>query len=184
MSIPCGYSLCRVPTIPSHLRYFRKARGLNQEDVERELGFSQSTVSKWESEKETALPDLSDASRLAALYGISVNDFVTGPSTLTHPVTAGTKNDAYPARLYPEGGPSASGSVANRRQKFGRGSAEDALGAVGRINDLAIELSTLAAELRERLARESGPAHRPTSNRSSNGERVDRQAARRRQRRQ
>src|SRR5690349_6085246 len=74
-------------TIPENLRLFRVRKGLRQEDVAESMDIAQSTVSKWE--RGEAAPDLVESSRLAKLYGVTVNNFVSGPDAPqgTTPVT-------------------------------------------------------------------------------------------------
>ncbi len=52
----------------------RKKKGLSQEEVAEKLGVSRQTISKWELDE--TLPDIRQTKRLAALYGLSLDDLV------------------------------------------------------------------------------------------------------------
>lgn len=57
--------------IGNSLYQARKRKGLSQEAVAGRLGVSRQTVSKWETGE--TLPDIRQAKRLAALYGLSLD---------------------------------------------------------------------------------------------------------------
>lgn len=50
----------------------RKSKGLSQEDLASELGVSRQTISNWESEQTS--PDLKQSTKLAQLFGISIDE--------------------------------------------------------------------------------------------------------------
>jgi DNA-binding XRE family transcriptional regulator len=56
----------------SNIKYLRKLKKLNQEDLGVKLGVSNTTISNWE--KEVATPDLNTALLISNFFGISVND--------------------------------------------------------------------------------------------------------------
>lgn len=61
-------------SLGNHLFHARKKKGLSQEAVAEKLGISRQTVSKWETDE--TLPDICQAKRLAALYGLSLDELV------------------------------------------------------------------------------------------------------------
>lgn len=58
----------------NHLFHARKKKGLSQEEVAEKLGISRQTVSKWETDE--TIPDICQSKRLAALYGLSLDELV------------------------------------------------------------------------------------------------------------
>lgn len=52
----------------------RKNKGLTQEAVAEKLGVSRQTVSKWETGE--TLPDIRQSKRLAALYGVTLDELI------------------------------------------------------------------------------------------------------------
>ena len=56
------------------LFHARKRKGFSQEEVAEKLGVSRQTISKWE-QNET-LPDIYQSKKLAALYGLSLDELV------------------------------------------------------------------------------------------------------------
>lgn len=58
----------------NHLFHARKKKGLSQEEVAEKLGISRQTVSKWETDE--TLPDICQSKRLAAIYGVSLDELV------------------------------------------------------------------------------------------------------------
>lgn len=52
----------------------RKSKGLTQEAAAEKLGVSRQTVSKWETGE--TLPDIRQSKRLAALYGVSLDELI------------------------------------------------------------------------------------------------------------
>lgn len=61
-------------SLGNHLFEARKKRGLSQEEVAGKLGVSRQTISKWETDE--TLPDTRQSKRLAALYGLSLDELV------------------------------------------------------------------------------------------------------------
>ena len=61
-------------SLGNHLFEARKKRGLSQEEVAGKLGVSRQTISKWETDE--TLPDIRQSNRLAALYGLSLDELV------------------------------------------------------------------------------------------------------------
>ena len=61
-------------SLGNHLFEARKKRGLSQEEVAGKLGVSRQTISKWETDE--TLPDIRQSKRLAALYGLSLDELV------------------------------------------------------------------------------------------------------------
>lgn len=58
----------------NHLFQARKRRGLSQEEVAETLGVSRQTISKWETGE--TLPDIRQSKRLAALYGVTLDELI------------------------------------------------------------------------------------------------------------
>lgn len=52
----------------------RKSKGLTQEAAAEKLGVSRQTVSKWETGE--TLPDIRQSKRLAALYGVTLDELI------------------------------------------------------------------------------------------------------------
>lgn len=63
-------------TVHDRLRIARKHAGLQQVDVQRATGINKRTLSNWEIGR--CEPDLTDAARLARLYGVTLNWLATG----------------------------------------------------------------------------------------------------------
>lgn len=61
--------------IGNHLMMARKRKGLSQESVAEKLGVSRQTISKWETCE--TLPDICQATTLATIYGISLDELIT-----------------------------------------------------------------------------------------------------------
>lgn len=61
-------------SLGNHLFHARKKKGLSQEEVAEKLGISRQTVSKWETDE--TLPDICQSKRLAAIYGMSLDELV------------------------------------------------------------------------------------------------------------
>lgn len=61
--------------IGNHLMMARKRKGLSQESVAEKLGVSRQTISKWETCE--TLPDICQATTLAIIYGISLDELIT-----------------------------------------------------------------------------------------------------------
>lgn len=62
--------------IANNLILLRKARGMTQADVAKELNYSDKSVSKWE--HADSLPDISILSALAEMYGVTLDFLVNG----------------------------------------------------------------------------------------------------------
>lgn len=52
----------------------RRRKGLSQEAVAEKLGVSRQTISKWETDE--TLPDIRQSKRLAALYGLTLDELI------------------------------------------------------------------------------------------------------------
>ena len=52
----------------------RKKKGMSQEAVAEKLGVSRQTISKWETDE--TLPDIRQSKRLAALYGLTLDELI------------------------------------------------------------------------------------------------------------
>ena len=63
--------------ISSNLIKYRKLLGLTQYDLALKLNYSDKAVSKWE--RGEALPDILILSKIATLYGVTVNDLLSSP---------------------------------------------------------------------------------------------------------
>ena len=74
--------------ISSNLIKYRKLLGLTQYDLALKLNYSDKAVSKWE--RGEALPDILILSKIASLYGITVNDLLNSPEST--PNTVAPKN--------------------------------------------------------------------------------------------
>lgn len=61
-------------SLGSHLSQARRNKGLSQEAVAEKLGVSRQTISKWETDE--TLPDIQQSKRLAALYGLSLDELI------------------------------------------------------------------------------------------------------------
>lgn len=61
-------------SLGNHLFHARKKKGMSQEEVAEKLGISRQTVSKWETDE--TMPDIRQSKRLAALYGLSLDELV------------------------------------------------------------------------------------------------------------
>ena len=61
-------------SLGNHLFHARKKKGMSQEEVAEKLGISRQTVSKWETDE--TLPDICQSKKLAALYGLSLDELV------------------------------------------------------------------------------------------------------------
>lgn len=61
--------------VAANLAELRRARGLTQAELAEKINYSDKSVSKWE--RGDGLPDLKVLTQLAALYGVSLDTFVT-----------------------------------------------------------------------------------------------------------
>ena len=64
-----------VEVIAENLIYYRKKAQLTQSELASKLSYSDKSISKWE--RAEGVPDIHILVRLANLYGLTVNDFVT-----------------------------------------------------------------------------------------------------------
>jgi len=62
-------------TVSKNLTFYRKAAGFTQQQLAEKLNYSDKAVSKWE--RGDGAPDLFVLSELAAIYGVTVNDFLS-----------------------------------------------------------------------------------------------------------
>ena len=60
--------------IGAFLKQLRNGKGITQEQLAEKLNVSRQTVSKWETDE--TLPDIRQSKRLAALYGLSLDELV------------------------------------------------------------------------------------------------------------
>jgi transcriptional regulator with XRE-family HTH domain len=58
-------------------RYFRKKRGLSQQELSQMIDKPQTTISDWENGK--YLPDVNDAVKLATALGVNLTDLLDEP---------------------------------------------------------------------------------------------------------
>ena len=63
-------------TIGSRIAKYRKAKGLTQENLAREMSVSSQAVSKWETD--ASCPDISALPQLCKILGISTDELLTG----------------------------------------------------------------------------------------------------------
>lgn len=56
----------------------RRAKGLSQEELAREMGLSRQAISKWE--RAESAPDIGNLVALSNLYGVSLDEIVRGPA--------------------------------------------------------------------------------------------------------
>lgn len=77
----CPYNVCMekyenlTSVIAENLVYYRKKAQLTQSELAEKLNYSDKSISKWE--RKEGVPDIHVIVRLAKLYGLTVNDFVT-----------------------------------------------------------------------------------------------------------
>ena len=64
-----------VEVIAENLIYYRKKAQLTQSELANKLSYSDKSISKWE--RAEGVPDIHILVKLANLYGLTVNDFVT-----------------------------------------------------------------------------------------------------------
>lgn len=60
--------------IGMNLKYLRKQAGLSQEDVAEKMNVSRQSVAKWENDE--TLPDIINCTKLANIYGITLDELV------------------------------------------------------------------------------------------------------------
>lgn len=63
---------------PKQLKFYRKERGLSQDDLAQQVHMTRQAVSKWESG--SASPDLNSLVKLSAIFNVSLDNLVLGQS--------------------------------------------------------------------------------------------------------
>lgn len=81
----------------NRLVQLRKAHDLSQEELAERLCVSRQAVSKWE--RAESSPDTDNLIALARLYGITLDELISGTGTAT-PVTPGSADDPLPNGSY------------------------------------------------------------------------------------
>ena len=67
-------------TIGKRIAFFRKEKGLTQEELAQHMGISPQAVSKWENDQ--TCPDISALPKLARLFGVTVDELLEGKEAL------------------------------------------------------------------------------------------------------
>ena len=67
-------------TIGKRIAFFRKEKGLTQEELAQHMGISPQAVSKWENDQ--TCPDISALPKLARLFGVTVDELLEGREAL------------------------------------------------------------------------------------------------------
>ena len=67
-------------TIGKRIAFFRKEKGLTQEELAQHMGVSPQAVSKWENDQ--TCPDISALPKLARLFGVTVDELLEGKEAL------------------------------------------------------------------------------------------------------
>ena len=67
----------------NRLLQYRKENNLSQEELAEKIGVSRQAVSKWE--RAEASPDTDNLIRLAEIYGVSLDEMLTGKKTQAEP---------------------------------------------------------------------------------------------------
>lgn len=70
------YEVINMPAINENLKMIRKAKGLTQEDVAKELGVTRQTISSYESNR--TQPDMETLKHLSKIYDAEFNDILYG----------------------------------------------------------------------------------------------------------
>jgi len=86
--------LCKV--LAANLTALRKDAGLKQADLAAAINYSDKSISKWE--RGEALPDLAAASRMAAIFGVSV-DYLLQPHDQAQHVDSHTVQRTFNERM-------------------------------------------------------------------------------------
>lgn len=81
----------------NRLVQLRKAHDMSQEELAERLGVSRQAISKWE--RAESSPDTDNLIALAKLYGISLDELITGDNTAT-PVEPGDADNPLPNGSY------------------------------------------------------------------------------------
>jgi len=63
------------------IRKLRKAAGLRVTDLADQVGVSTAAVAQWERKKEPTTPSLDNLRKLASLFGLSLDDLTSKPTT-------------------------------------------------------------------------------------------------------
>ena len=75
----------------------RTAKNLSQEDLANALEVSRQSVSKWENN--SAVPELDKLVKMAQLFGISLDELVTGKETAPQPIPAADRKAALSVKM-------------------------------------------------------------------------------------
>ena len=67
-------------TIGKRIAFFRKEKGLTQEELAQHMGVSPQAVSKWENDQ--TCPDISALPKLSRLFGVTVDELLEGREAL------------------------------------------------------------------------------------------------------
>lgn len=67
-------------TIGKRIAFFRKEKGLTQEELAQHMGISPQAVSKWENDQ--TCPDISALPKLSRLFGVTVDELLEGKEAL------------------------------------------------------------------------------------------------------
>ena len=67
-------------TIGKRIAFFRKEKGLTQEELAQHMGISPQAVSKWENDQ--TCPDISALPKLSRLFGVTVDELLEGREAL------------------------------------------------------------------------------------------------------
>ena len=67
-------------TIGKRIAFFRKEKGLTQEELAHHMGVSPQAVSKWQNDQ--TCPDISALPKLARLFGVTVDELLEGKEAL------------------------------------------------------------------------------------------------------
>ena len=76
-------------TIGSRIAKYRKAKGLTQENLAREMGVSSQAVSKWETD--ASCPDISALPQLCKILGITTDELLSGKTDTVKLVPQGER---------------------------------------------------------------------------------------------
>ena len=80
-------------SIGSRIQQARVRSGLTQEQAAEQLHVSRQTISNWENDK--TLPDVAFAKDISWVYGISLDELISGTPTENNPVPSPTKIDNH-----------------------------------------------------------------------------------------
>ena len=70
--------------VGGNIKKYRRERGMSQEELAKELNVVRQTISKWENG--LSVPDAQSITKLAEVFGISVNQLLTIPSDATESI--------------------------------------------------------------------------------------------------